>query len=82
MPPAADMSPDPLSERARQASKIASEPENYKICEGCDSIVARRVHFCPNCHGYRFNENPQSVIDQAILLGGRERTSVVSDDLI
>jgi len=39
------------------------------------------VVFCPNCHGYRFNEQPQAVIDQAILLGGRERTSVVSDDL-
>jgi hypothetical protein len=82
MPPAADMSPEPLNERARQASKIASQPEDYKICEGCESIVARRVHFCPNCHGYRFNENSQAVIDQAILLGGRERTSVVSDDLV
>ncbi len=75
------MSSESLSERAKQASKIASQPEEYKVCEGCESIVARRVVFCPNCHGYRFNENAQAVIDQAVLLGGRERTSVVSDDL-
>lgn len=75
------MASDSLSDRAKQATKIASQPEEYKVCEGCESIVARRVVFCPNCHGYRFNDQPQAVIDQAILLGGRERTSVVSDDL-
>jgi len=31
---AADMSPEPLNERARQASKIASQPEDYKILRG------------------------------------------------
>ena len=30
-----------LSERAAKAAKIAQQPELYKICEGCDSIVVR-----------------------------------------
>lgn len=75
-------SPEPSNERAKQAAKIAGKPEEYKVCEGCDSIVARRAAMCPNCHGYRFNEEAQAVIEQAQLLGARERTSVVSEDLL
>ncbi len=51
-----------LSERAAKAAKIAEEPQLYKVCEACDSIVTRRVATCPSCHGYRFNEEPDVVI--------------------
>ena len=71
-----------LSERAAKAAKIAAEPELYKVCEGCDSIVTKRVSTCPSCHGYRFVEEPESVIAQAKILGSREQRSVVSDDLL
>jgi hypothetical protein len=74
--------PSPLSQRARQAAKIVGHPERYKICEGCDSIVAERVVTCPNCFGYRFNGERRAVIDQARLLGSREQTSVVAEDLL
>ena len=72
--------PDP--ERARQAAEIVARPGRYKICEGCDSIVARRVPTCPNCYGYRFNTNRQAIIDHARLLAGREKTSVTAEDLL
>jgi len=72
---------DGLSERARQAAKIASQPELYKICEGCESIVAEHVVTCPSCHGYRFNQEPSAVIAHATLLGSREQTSVTAGDL-
>jgi hypothetical protein len=70
-----------LAERAAKAAKIAQEPELYKVCEGCDSIVTRRVSTCPNCHGYRFEEDPVEVIRQANILGSREKTSVLTEDL-
>lgn len=69
-------------ERARRALKIMASPTNYKVCEGCDSIVALRVSTCPNCHGYRFNEDPAAVTEQAQTLAGREQTTVTAQDLL
>ena len=71
-----------LDVRARQAAEIVGRPQHYKICEGCDSIVARRVVVCPNCSGYRFNTGRQAIIDQARLLGSREQTGVTAEDLL
>jgi hypothetical protein len=71
-----------LSERARKAEKIIAKPTEYKVCEGCDSIVTARVATCPNCHGYRFDEDPAAVVGQARLLASRAQTSVASDDLL
>jgi hypothetical protein len=71
-----------LSERAAKAAKIAAEPQLYKVCEGCDSIVTKRVATCPSCHGYRFIEDSDVVIEQAKILGSREQRSVVSEDLL
>ena len=76
-----DVSPA-LHARARQAAEIVGRPQHYKICEGCDSIVARRVAVCPNCSSYRFNTARQAIIDQARLLGSREQTGVTAEDLL
>lgn len=70
-----------LEERAKKAREIAANAERYKVCEGCESIVAERVVNCPNCHGYRFDAAAERVIAQAELLGNREQTSVVAEDL-
>ena len=71
---------DTPEDRARQADKIVKNPSNYKICEGCDSIVLAKTSTCPNCASYRFQEGPASVIAQARLLGKRERRSVMASD--
>ena len=71
-----------LLERARKAEKIIERPADFKVCEGCDSIVTSRVATCPNCHGYRFDENAESVVSQARLLASRAQTSVVAEDLL
>jgi len=71
-----------LLDRARRAQKIVENPGKYKICEGCDSIVASKVNLCPNCHGYRFEEAEHLVVAQAKALGSREQQSVVSEDLL
>ena len=71
---------DQPHDRARQADKIVKNPANYKICQGCDSIVLIKTHTCPNCASYRFQEGAASVIRQARLLGQRERRSVMPSD--
>lgn len=69
------------SARQEQAAKIAKHPFQYKVCEGCDSIVGSGVTLCPNCHSFRFDTSPGRVVHQAELLGSREQTSVTSSDL-
>lgn len=70
-----------LSERAQKAAKIVAQPGDYKVCEGCESIVRLHVVTCPNCHGYRFDDESGTVVAQAKLLATREQRSVVEEDL-
>ncbi len=70
-----------MDERARRAAQILQNPSKYKVCEGCDSIVALKANTCPNCHGYRFDENPARVADQAGILASRPQGSVKPGDL-
>ena len=75
------MSDGHLAERAARAQKIIEAPQNYKVCEGCESIVTRRVPTCPNCHGYRFNLEEAEIIAQAKVLASRPQTSVTESDM-
>lgn len=76
------MTPHPQKQsRMDKAKEIANNPGNYKVCEGCDSIVGAGAGLCPNCHGYRFDEDSSRVVDQAVWLGCREQTSVTAEDL-
>lgn len=68
-------------DRAVTAAKIAASPSNYKVCEGCDSIVGKATALCPNCHSFRFDETAQTVVRQAVILGNREQRSVTAEDL-
>lgn len=76
------MASTPQNERTRKAWEIAQNPKGYKVCEGCDSIVVEASVTCPNCHGYRFDDNPSRVSDQALELGSREQRSVTAEDLM
>lgn len=67
--------------RIEKAKEIANNPNDYKVCEGCDSIVGATTTICPNCHGYRFDSGANRVVDQAVWLGCREQTSVTAEDL-
>jgi hypothetical protein len=70
-----------LTERSEKAAKIIAEPGQFKVCEGCDSIVTRRVALCPNCNSYRFDESPEAVVAQAKALASRAQTTVTHEDL-
>lgn len=71
-----------LNARAERAAQIMRQPERYKICEGCESIVVADAATCPNCHGYRFDETPERVRAQAEILGKRLPTSVPPSELL
>lgn len=77
MTPSSDNSP-----RLEKAKEIANNPNDYKVCEGCDSIVGSGTTLCPNCHGYRFDDGASRVVDQAVWLGYREQTTVTASDMI
>lgn len=70
-----------MTERLQKAQEIASNPSAYKVCEGCDSIVELQTTLCPNCHAYRFDSSNVRVVDQAIFLGSKKKTSVSLADL-
>ena len=70
-----------LNERCRKALKIIAEPFRFKVCAGCESVVALPVTHCPNCHSYRFLLGDQVVIDQAKILAQRPQQSVTAADL-
>jgi len=70
------------STRLQKAQEIAANPGAYKVCEACDSIVGSASTTCPNCHGYRFDNSSTRVVDQAIYLGTRKKTSVTASDLV
>jgi Zn finger protein HypA/HybF involved in hydrogenase expression len=71
----------PSTSRAETAARIADHPADFKVCEGCDSIVGTKTAICPNCHSYRFDATPERVKRQARLLGSREQTTVTVSDL-
>jgi hypothetical protein len=70
-----------LIARGERAAQIVRAPERYKVCEGCESIVVRDAATCPNCHGYRFDTDPERVRSQAEILGKRLPTSVPPSEL-
>jgi hypothetical protein len=70
-----------LSARGARAAQIMSKPQLYKVCEGCESIVVRDAVTCPNCHGYRFDDDAERVCSQADILGKRHPTSVPPSEL-
>ena len=67
--------------RREQAQRIAAAPDQFKVCEGCESIVSRPAIFCSNCHGYRFNEDERIIVETAEMLANRPQRSVTADDL-
>jgi recombinational DNA repair protein RecR len=76
------MSRATLEERLAAAAKIKAAPQNFKVCESCGSIVARKSVACPNCSAYRFDTATTSVVHQADLLASRAPLSIESKDYI
>ena len=69
------------NDRMIQAVVILASPWNYKICEGCDSIVTQQTSICPNCKSYRFNEDVDILIDHVKKLVKTEQQTVTEEEL-
>lgn len=67
--------------RQEIARTIIDAPTHYKVCEVCGSVISSQSEICPNCNAYRFNSNPEFVVEQAITLASREQRSVAPGDL-
>jgi len=72
---------DDALNRLTQALVILLQPELYKICEGCDSIVTAKTVICPNCHSYRFNDDIEDIIVHTERISRQEQRSVTENDL-
>lgn len=68
-------------DRIAAAIRIMAEPWEYKVCEGCDSIVTEKTIICPSCKSYRFDVNELSVSKMAKELAQNEQKSVTKTDL-
>ena len=68
--------PSDEAERFHAAALITHNPEKYKVCEGCGSILANRVAICPLCSAYRFNDKPSDVVKNAWELANNPPTTI------
>lgn len=60
--------------RQRAVERILASPENFKVCEGCLSVLVRNEEargVCPICGAYLFDANVERVKRQATELGER-----------
>ena len=67
---------------SERTAKIIAYTGSFKICEACDSIIAKKLTLCPNCSGYRFDEDPSAVVLETQLLATRPQTNVTAADLV
>jgi uncharacterized paraquat-inducible protein A len=69
-----------LFQRAQRAAEIITHAHQYKVCEGCDSIVTADTITCPTCHSYRFDSTAERVIAQAEYLATRPPKTLQTED--
>ena len=70
-----------INKRLVAAIQIVLNPQDHKVCEGCDSIVKQKTIICPSCHAYRYNCDVDFVVSQAKHLSVSEQKSVTKEDM-
>jgi hypothetical protein len=66
--------------RLEAAAYISSHITDFKLCEGCDSILRIETIFCGICNHYRFNYDPVEIVKMAEILASRPRSQLSSED--
>jgi hypothetical protein len=61
---------DPATRR-KIAELVISQPENYKVCCGCEGVIREQAVVCPQCNAYRFETDAEIVKEQALILANR-----------
>lgn len=57
--------------RKESCSIVLSSPDQFKICNSCQSLLQVETVFCPFCKAYGFEVDKGKIIDMARLLGDR-----------
>ena len=57
--------------RKNRVKTILEAPENFKVCNGCQSILSLTTVFCPFCKCYGFERDRNQVIAMAEFLSDR-----------
>ena len=55
--------------RRRQAHAALAKLHLYKVCDQCRSISFKTCGLCPICHGYRWDESRETLIETANIIG-------------
>jgi hypothetical protein len=55
--------------RRRPADAALAKLRLYKVCDQCRSISFRTCGLCPICHGYRWDESREGLIETAKIIG-------------
>lgn len=58
-----------LDRRRAKSVEIFRNPENFKVCEQCNSIAVKKAGICPHCHAYRWLEDKLDVQATAMVTG-------------
>jgi hypothetical protein len=58
-----------LAGRMRKAAEFIENPALFQVCENCSSIGSISRGICQFCGGYRFNSDPEKVVEVAKVIG-------------
>lgn len=70
-----------FSSRKEAAEYVAKKYKQFKVCEGCESVVSNQLPICPICYTYRFDASKEAVISTSLRIGSRERETLLDSDL-
>ena len=58
--------------RRERCDLVLSAPEEFQLCNACQSLCHRRATFCPFCRNYGFEREFTAIVSMAKLLGAKE----------
>jgi RNA polymerase subunit RPABC4/transcription elongation factor Spt4 len=60
-----------MAARRLWRDKIVASPGSFKVCYGCDSVMAAPAALCNICHTYSFDRDTTAVVEAAKRLGSQ-----------
>lgn len=65
---------------AENVPQVLEQPEAYKICEGCESLLSVERATCPSCYSYRFDTDREKIVLYAKSLANRLQAAISEED--
>lgn len=65
-----------IDEGERLVRAVTETPGCLRVCMGCGGIVRDTAAICPACEAYRFEEEPERVIQHIREIAARPENSV------